>query len=60
MGDRDDDILDDLFHGSALAAYLEQAAAQQDWPASEATRRLAFERFEQALAHRNAAKPPER
>ena len=32
MADNADDILDDLFHGCALAAYLDQAAEQQGWP----------------------------
>ena len=45
-----DDILDDLFHGCALAAYLEQARLQQTWPDSEQTRRRAFRLFEEQLA----------
>lgn len=48
-----DDILDDLFHGCALQAYLEQAARQQGWPDSEATRRRAFDLYERALAVRS-------
>jgi hypothetical protein len=54
MTDLDPDIFDDLFHGCALAAYLEQAAIQQGWPDMEATRRRAFAHFEKALAERNA------
>ena len=49
-----DDILDDLFHGCALAAFLEQAHAQQGWPDAEATRQLAYRMYEEALADRNA------
>jgi hypothetical protein len=49
----DDDILDDLFHSCAFAAYLEQAAIQQSWPDPEATRRLAYRMYEEALP-RNA------
>ena len=45
-----DDILDDLFHGCALAAYLDQAGAEQGWPSSEATRRRAYRYYEDALA----------
>lgn len=50
----DDDILDDLFHGCALAAFVEQAIRQQGWPDPEATRRLAYVRYEAALAAKNA------
>ncbi len=48
-----DDILDDLFQGCALAAFLEQAAREQGWPDPEATRRLAYARYEEALAAKN-------
>jgi len=54
MTAHDDDILDDLFHGVALAAYLDQAEAEQGWPSSEATRRRAYRYFEEALAAKNA------
>jgi hypothetical protein len=47
------DLLDDLFHGCALTAYLEQAAAQRDWPDIEATRVRAYRHYEQALALKN-------
>jgi hypothetical protein len=53
-----DDILDGLFHGCALAAYLDQAAEERGWPSSEGTRRRAFAYYEQALRERNVAKPP--
>ena len=49
----DDDILNDLFLGCALAAFLEQANAQRDWPDPEATRRRAYELYEQTLAVKN-------
>jgi hypothetical protein len=44
------------FHGCALAAYLDQAAEQQGWPDSEATKRRANDYYEQALREKNAAK----
>jgi hypothetical protein len=49
----DDDFLDDLFHGCAFAAFIEQAHAQQGWPDPEATRRRAFSYFEEALKTKN-------
>jgi hypothetical protein len=52
----DDDILDDLFHGCALAAYLDQAAAEGWPPDCEATRRRAYDYYEQALAEKNRPK----
>jgi hypothetical protein len=42
MTDDHDDILDDLFHGCAWAAYLDQAAEQRGWPDSAATKRRAY------------------
>jgi len=45
-----DEILDDLFHGSALAAFLDQANAEQGWPSCEATRQRACRYYESALA----------
>ncbi len=51
----DSSILDDLFPGCALAAFLEQAHAQQGWPDSEATRRRAYQLYEQALAEKNGS-----
>jgi hypothetical protein len=47
------DILDDLFPACALAAFLEQAAIEQGWPDSEATRRRAYQIYEEALAVKN-------
>jgi hypothetical protein len=52
-----DSILDDLFQGCALTAFLEQAHAQQGWPDAEATRRRAYELYEQALAQKNGQRP---
>jgi hypothetical protein len=51
-----DDILDSLFHGCALAAFVEQGCRQQGWPDPEATRRLAYKLYEDALAERSAAR----
>ena len=48
-----DDILDDLFHGCAFAAFVEQAVAQGGPPHQEATRLRANRYYEQALAERN-------
>ena len=48
-----DSILDDLFHGCALLAYLDQAEIDQTWPPdSEVTRRRAYRYYEEALAER--------
>ena len=47
------DILDDLFHGAAFAPFVEQAALTGGSPDSEATRRRAFELYEQALAEKH-------
>jgi hypothetical protein len=44
------DILDDLFHGCALAAFVEQARLQQTWPDREETRRRAIRLYEDQLA----------
>ncbi|MFZ1935278.1 MAG: hypothetical protein WCB27_08495 [Thermoguttaceae bacterium] len=49
----DDDILDDLFHGCAFAAFIDQAR-EHGWPPDmEATRRRAFSYYEQELALKN-------
>ena len=48
------DLLDDLFHFCALRAYLEQSAVEPAGvPDSEATRRRAFDYYEEALAEKN-------
>lgn len=51
-----DDILDDLFHSCALAAYLDQAALEGGRPSSEATRRRAYRYYEEELRAKDAAK----
>jgi hypothetical protein len=49
------DILDNPFHFCALRAYLEIAAATGQFPPdSEATRRHAYQLYEEALAEKNA------
>ncbi len=50
-----DEILDDLFHACALAAFLEQAAEQGGWPDPELTRLRAYRMYEEALAEKNPA-----
>ena len=47
------DLLDDPFHGAAFAAFVEQAVLTGGPPDMEATRRRAFELFEQALAEKH-------
>ncbi|AMV22600.1 hypothetical protein [Planctomyces sp. SH-PL14] len=54
MTDECHDILDDLFHGCAFAAYVELAVACRGIPDEEATRRLAFRLYEEALAERHS------
>jgi hypothetical protein len=51
--DRLDDFWDDIFHGCAWAALIDEAIAQRRWPDSEATRRRAFRYYEEELAKRN-------
>lgn len=50
----DDDLLDDIFHGCAFAAYVELAAACRGVPDMDATRMLAYRYYEEQLAERNA------
>lgn len=49
----DDDILNDLLMGCALAAFIDQAIEQRGPPDMEATRRRAYELYEKALAEKN-------
>jgi hypothetical protein len=49
----DDELLDDLFHGCAAAAYVEVARRQRRVPCEEATRQRAYELYEWALAERS-------
>jgi hypothetical protein len=59
MTSNDDDFWNNLFHGCAVAAYVEQAAAEGQWPPdAEATRQRAYRYYEEALAAKNAAKAP--
>jgi len=51
-----DDILEDLFHLCAWRAYLEICAETGQFPPdSEATRRRAYQLYEEALAEKNGA-----
>jgi hypothetical protein len=55
-----DDILDSLFHGCALKAYMEVWAETRQFPPdSEATRQRAFRLYEEALAEKNRRKHPQ-
>jgi len=52
-----EDIWDSLFHGCAWLAYLEIATQTKQFPPdSEATRRRAYELYEEALAEQNRRK----
>jgi hypothetical protein len=51
-----DDILDDLFHGCAFAAFIDQALEDSAPPDAEATRRRAYRYYEEALAEKNRGK----
>lgn len=52
-----DDILDDLFHGCAWAAFIEQARIEDSWPDVEKTRRIAYRLYEQSLRASPLKKP---
>ena len=52
----DDDIFDSVFHGAAFAAYVEVAVASGGVPDEAATRRRAFQLYEEALADRHASR----
>lgn len=57
MTGQPDDVLDSVFHGCALRAYLQIAAELNCWPPpAEATRRRAYDLYEQALAGKNASR----
>lgn len=57
MSDDLDEILDSLFHGAAVAAYVDQMIEEQQWPPdSEKTRQRAYRMYEEALAEKNAAR----
>lgn len=52
----DDSLLDDLFTGCAIAAFVEEAQIAGRLPAEEATRLRAYAYYEAALAQKNADK----
>jgi hypothetical protein len=49
----DDEFWDDAFHGCAWAAYVELASVCRGQPDMEATRRLTYKYYEEALADRS-------
>ena len=50
----DEDIWNNLFHLAAFRAYLEEYAAKRQFPPdAEATRRRAYDLYEDALAEKN-------
>jgi len=50
------DLLDDLFHRCALAAFVAEAQAASGWPDSELTRRRAYALYEQELQNLHRGK----
>ena len=60
MADDYDDILDDLFFGCALTAFLQVAFEQRAMPDAELTRRRAYQLYEDALRVKNRAIPSPR
>jgi len=55
-GEPEASILDDTFHGCAFSAYVELAVASGGVPDEAATRRRAFQLYEEALAERHASR----
>lgn len=51
-----DELLDDLFHGAAIAAYVEEAALAGKSPCLEKTRQRAYRYFEEELAKKHRAR----
>lgn len=51
--DTSEDIMDDLFHGSTCAAFVEQSSSAGGIPCLGATRRRASLLYEKAFAERN-------
>lgn len=49
-----DDILDDMFHGCAFAAYVEEACLAGGSPCQEKTRVRAYRYYEDELARRTS------
>jgi hypothetical protein len=58
---RDDHFWDDLFHGAAWRAFIELIGEHGVRPDPEATRKLAYRYYEQALAEKVAtrSRPPD-
>ena len=52
------DILDELFHGCALTAWLMEAARVGGFPESEPTKHLAYRLYEDAIAEKNGRPRP--
>lgn len=48
-----DEILDDLFHGCAFAAFVELATLHGEEPESQATKERAYAIYEEELAARS-------
>ena len=49
-----DQLLDDIFHGAAFAAFVEEARLSQSFPCPIKTRQRAYRYYEAALAAKNA------
>jgi hypothetical protein len=49
-----DEMMDDLFLGCAIAAYVEEARAVQGWPDSERVKQRAYKLYEAALQRKQA------
>jgi hypothetical protein len=49
----DDPLWDDVFHGCAWAAFIDEARSQQGTPDSESVRWRAFAYYEQQIAKKN-------
>lgn len=48
-----DQLLDDLFHGAAIAAFVEEAILAKRSPCPIKTKRRAYRYYEEALAEKN-------
>lgn len=49
----DPEIFDDLFHGCAFAAFVEERLRSEGTPCIERTRILAYRYYEEALVEKN-------
>jgi hypothetical protein len=52
-----DSFWDDVFHGCAWAAFIDEARRQRGAPDSESVRRRAFAYYEEELAIKNRRQP---